>query len=51
MRAAAAAEGKRLRAFTVEAEVRFGHPGDVHAFTDGRPCRMVVDGHPAPAEN
>lgn len=34
MQAAADAAGKRLLTFTVEAEVRFGLPGDVHAFTD-----------------
>ncbi|HWM06080.1 MAG TPA: helix-turn-helix domain-containing protein [Actinophytocola sp.] len=68
MQAGAAAEGKRLLTFTVEAQVRFGQPGDVHAFTDelaeavrqvvarfdspdGRPYRMVVGGHPAPADN
>jgi DNA-binding transcriptional ArsR family regulator len=67
MQAAAAVEGKRLLTFTVEAEVRFAQPQDVHAFTDelaeavrhvvarfdspdGRPYRMVVGGHPAPAE-
>ena len=26
--------GKRLLTFTIEAEVRFGEPGDVHRFTD-----------------
>ncbi|MPZ85092.1 MAG: helix-turn-helix domain-containing protein [Actinophytocola sp.] len=68
MQAGAVAKGKRLLTFTVEAEVRFGHPGDVRAFTDelaealrqvvarfdspdGRPYRMVVGGHPAPADN
>jgi DNA-binding transcriptional ArsR family regulator len=68
MQAAAAAEGKRLLTFTVETQVRFAEPADVHAFTDelaeavrhvvarfdspdGRPYRMVVGGHPAPAEN
>ncbi|HEY7597232.1 MAG TPA: helix-turn-helix domain-containing protein [Actinophytocola sp.] len=67
MQAGAAAEGKRLLTFTVEAEVKFGQPHDVHAFTDalaeavrqvvarfdspdGRPYRMVVAGHPAPAD-
>lgn len=34
MQAAAAEQGKRLLTFTVEAEVRFAQPGDVHAFTD-----------------
>lgn len=68
MQAGAAAKSKRLLTFTVEAEVRFARPDDVHAFTDelteavrqvvarfdspdGRPYRMVVGGHPAPAEN
>jgi DNA-binding transcriptional ArsR family regulator len=34
MQAAAAEKGKRLLTFTVEAEVRFARPQDVHAFTD-----------------
>lgn len=34
MNAAADQAGKRLLTFTVEAEVRFGTPGDVHRFTD-----------------
>lgn len=34
MQAKAADEGKRLLTFTIEAEVRFEHPGDVHPFTD-----------------
>jgi len=34
MQATAADAGKRLLTFTVEAEVRFATPGDVHAFTD-----------------
>lgn len=34
MQAAASEQGKRLLTFTVETEVRFGKPGDVHAFTD-----------------
>jgi DNA-binding transcriptional ArsR family regulator len=34
MQAAASGQGKRLLTFTVETEVRFGLPGDVHAFTD-----------------
>jgi DNA-binding transcriptional ArsR family regulator len=67
MQSRAADQGKRLLTFTVEAEVRFAEPGDVHAFTDelaealrqvvarydsaeGRPYRMVVGGHPAPAK-
>lgn len=44
MRAGAVAKGKRLLTFTVETEVRFDSP-------DGRPYRMVVGGHPAPADN
>ncbi|GAA0594924.1 winged helix-turn-helix domain-containing protein [Kribbella sandramycini] len=34
MQSAAGAEGKRLLTFTLEAEVRFAEPGDVHRFTD-----------------
>ncbi|TWD82299.1 helix-turn-helix protein [Kribbella amoyensis] len=34
MQGEADAAGKRLLTFTVEAEVRFGEPGDVHRFTD-----------------
>lgn len=34
MQAASAEQGKRLLTFTIEADVRFGQPGDVHAFTD-----------------
>ena len=34
MQAASAGAGKRLLTFTLEADVRFGQPGDVHAFTD-----------------
>jgi DNA-binding transcriptional ArsR family regulator len=34
MQAKAAEQGKRLLTFTVEAEVRFNAPGDVHTFTD-----------------
>ncbi|GAB2654506.1 helix-turn-helix domain-containing protein [Kribbella swartbergensis] len=34
MQAKADAAGKRLLTFTVEAEVRFAEPGDVHRFTD-----------------
>jgi len=34
MQTAADAEGKRLLTFTLEAEVRFAEPGDVHRFTD-----------------
>lgn len=34
MQAKAADQGKRLLTFTVEAEVRFAAPGDIHDFTD-----------------
>lgn len=34
MQARADESGKRLLTFTIEAEVRFAAPGDVHAFTD-----------------
>jgi DNA-binding transcriptional ArsR family regulator len=34
MQVKADAAGKRLLTFTIEAEVRFAAPGDVHAFTD-----------------
>jgi hypothetical protein len=34
MQSAADAEGRRLLTFTLEAEVRFAEPGDVHRFTD-----------------
>ncbi|WP_203454734.1 winged helix-turn-helix domain-containing protein [Jiangella aurantiaca] len=34
MQAKADASGKRLLTFTIEAEVRFAAPGDVHTFTD-----------------
>ena len=34
MQAASAEQGKRLLTFTVETEVRFAQPGDVHTFTD-----------------
>jgi DNA-binding transcriptional ArsR family regulator len=34
MQNAADAEGKRLLTFTLEAEVRFAEPGDMHEFTD-----------------
>ena len=34
MQSKADAEGKRLLTFTLEAEVRFAEPGDVHRFTD-----------------
>lgn len=34
MQAKADENGKRLLTFTIEAEVRFAAPGDVHAFTD-----------------
>jgi DNA-binding transcriptional ArsR family regulator len=34
MQAAAEQSGTRLLTFTIEADVRFGQPGDVHDFTD-----------------
>jgi DNA-binding transcriptional ArsR family regulator len=34
MQAGAGETGKRLLTFTIEAEVRFGQPADVHRFTD-----------------
>ncbi|WP_053207551.1 helix-turn-helix domain-containing protein [Jiangella muralis] len=34
MQARADESGRRLLTFTIEAEVRFAEPGDVHAFTD-----------------
>jgi DNA-binding transcriptional ArsR family regulator len=68
MQQAASDEGTRLLTFTVEAEVRFAQPADVHRFADtvaqaiasaaaeattppgeGRPYRIVVGAHPAPA--
>ena len=69
MRQAASDRGTRLLTFTVEAEVRFAQPADVHRFADalataiaaaaaevappdgdGRPYRIVVGAHPAPAQ-
>ncbi len=69
MRQAAADQGTRLLTFTVEAEMRFAQPADVHRFADtvataiaaaaaevatpdgaGRPYRIVVGAHPAPAQ-
>lgn len=68
MQQAAAAQDTRLLVFTVEAEVRFAEPADVHRFADavaqavataaepfaapagqGRPYRVVLGAHPAPA--
>lgn len=66
MHAAAGAQAKRLLTFTIETEVSFAQPAEVHQFTDalataiaevaqrfstadGRPYRVVVGGHPAPA--
>ena len=67
MQSAAAEQDKRLLTFTLEADVTFAEPADVHRFTDaltralastaeefgahdgGRPYRIVVGGHPAPA--
>ena len=34
MQAAAEQSGTRLLTFTIEADIRFAHPGDVHRFTD-----------------
>lgn len=67
MQSAAAEQDKRLLTFTLEADVAFAEPADVHRFADalaraitsaaeelgtrdgGRPYRIVVGGHPAPA--
>jgi DNA-binding transcriptional ArsR family regulator len=35
MQAAAEEAGTRLLTFTIEADIRFAHPADVHRFTDG----------------
>jgi hypothetical protein len=46
MSARSAEQGKRLLTFTVEAEVRFAMPGDVHDFTDALAeavTRVVAD--------
>ena len=45
MQAKADADGKRLLTFTLETEVRFASPGDVHSFTDAltEAIRQVVD--------
>jgi len=45
MQSAADAEGKRLLTFTLEADVRFAGPGDVHRFTDAltEAVRRVVE--------
>jgi DNA-binding transcriptional ArsR family regulator len=50
MQAKAAEAGKRLLTFTVETEVRFAHPGDVHAFTDelAEAIRAVVARYDTP---
>jgi len=50
MQARAADEGRRLLTFTVETEVRFRRPGDVHAFTDelADAIRQVVDRYDDP---
>jgi hypothetical protein len=34
MQNAAERSGTRLLTFTIEADIRFAHPGDVHRFTD-----------------
>ncbi len=45
MSSAADAQGKRLLTFTLETEVRFAEPGDVHRFTDAltEAVRQVVE--------
>jgi hypothetical protein len=45
MQTAADAADKRLLTFTLEAEVRFAEPGDVHRFTDAltEAVRQVVE--------
>jgi DNA-binding transcriptional ArsR family regulator len=50
MQAGAAADGKRLLTFTVEASVRFARPDDVHAFTDelAVAIRQVVERYDSP---
>ncbi|TDO48900.1 helix-turn-helix protein [Kribbella sp. VKM Ac-2571] len=40
MQTAADADGKRLLTFTLETEVRFAEPGDVHRFTDALTAAM-----------
>jgi DNA-binding transcriptional ArsR family regulator len=40
MQTAADADGKRLLTFTLETEVRFADPGDVHRFTDALTAAM-----------
>ena len=40
LQSAADAVGKRLLTFTLEAEVRFAEPGDVHRFTDALTAAM-----------
>lgn len=50
MQVRAADAGKRLLTFTVEAEVRFATPADVHTFTDelADAIRKVVERHDTP---
>lgn len=50
MQASAADKGKRLLTFTVETEVRFAQPSDVHAFTDelAEAIRAVVARYDTP---
>ncbi|GAA1608783.1 helix-turn-helix domain-containing protein [Kribbella hippodromi] len=45
MQSTAEADGKRLLTFTLETEVRFAEPGDVHRFTDAltEAVRRVVE--------
>lgn len=66
MASAAHDAGRRLLTFTIDAEISFATPADVHRFTGeladaltelaerhaapgGRPYRLLVGGHPAPA--
>ncbi|ADB30842.1 transcriptional regulator, ArsR family [Kribbella flavida DSM 17836] len=50
MQQKADAAGKRLLTFTLETEVRFAEPGDVHRFTDAltEAVRQVVESFDAP---
>lgn len=50
MQTAADVDGKRLLTFTLETEVRFAEPGDVHRFTDALTAAMqqVVDEFDSP---
>ncbi|WP_238173576.1 winged helix-turn-helix domain-containing protein [Kribbella speibonae] len=50
MQTAADVDGKRLLTFTLETEVRFAEPGDIHRFTDALTAAMqqVVDEFDSP---